>query len=149
MVFDAGELTACINVSLDDVAAKSRCGSDGAFEIHGRAGLQTTECRPRQCLARDISRKRIRLNVESRQADAVHGDRIAVVRAFGDDARGNHNARVLTTLFDTAHAAKFFNNSREHCYLILLNISSKTSSMLFPVESMTIASSATFNGESA
>src|SRR5262249_16688353 len=58
--------------------------------------------------------ERIGLQIERRQANAVDGDRIAVIRAFGDNTRADHDARILTTHLDTAHCAKLFNYSGEH-----------------------------------
>src|SRR6185369_74999 len=114
VIFDAGELPARVDVSLDDVAAESGCGRDGAFEIHWRAGVQPAKCRPRQRLARYVSRKRIGLDIKRCQTHTVDGDRIAVICAFGDDACRNNDARVLTALLDTAHAPELFNDSGEH-----------------------------------
>ena len=40
-----------VDVSLNDVAAETRCRSDGALEINRRARFQTSERRAQQCFA--------------------------------------------------------------------------------------------------
>src|ERR1041384_8330437 len=45
VILDIQELPARVDVALDDVTAEACGWCNGAFEIHGRAGFQTAECR--------------------------------------------------------------------------------------------------------
>jgi hypothetical protein len=50
VIFDTGELSASIDVTLDDVTAEARRRRNGTFEIHRRPGLETAERRALQRL---------------------------------------------------------------------------------------------------
>ena len=89
----------------------SRVAGVTAFEID-RVGFQIAESRTRQRFARNVGRKGIRLQVEQQSITRVNSDRVAVIRAVGDNLRADNDARVLATHFD-AHA-EFFNDAGEH-----------------------------------
>jgi hypothetical protein len=54
------------------------------------------------------------MNVERGQADAVNGDRVAVICSLSHNLRGDNDASVLAALLNATHATEFFNYSGEH-----------------------------------
>ena len=84
------------------MAAKARHRGNGAFEIHRRSRLQVSERGTVQGLTRHVGGKRIFVHVECGQADAVDSDRIAFVHVFGNQAGGDHDARIFAARGSTA-----------------------------------------------
>jgi hypothetical protein len=114
VILNAGELSAGVDVTLDNVTAESRGWRHGTLEIHRRSRSQPSERGAQQRLAGHVGAKRIVSNIERSQTNAIHGDRVAVIRAFRDHASMDDKTSILAPFFYAAHAAEFFNDSGEH-----------------------------------
>src|SRR6185503_9454861 len=114
VIFDSGESSASVDVALHDVTAEPGRRRDGAFEIYRRSGFQSTQGGPGQGFFRNVGCERIRMDVEGRETDAVHRNRVAMIRAFGHEPRADDDPCILTALLDAADAAEFFNYAGEH-----------------------------------
>src|SRR5687767_5649333 len=57
VIFDGDKLAAAVDVTLNHVSAEASRWSYGSFEIHRRAGFETTESRTKQRFARHVGGK--------------------------------------------------------------------------------------------
>ena len=75
-------------MALDDVASKRRSGGRGKLEVDDRIGTQVSERGAGNGLGSQVGgearRKRVGLNAEGGEADAIDCDRVLLRDAFGD-----------------------------------------------------------------
>ena len=113
--FDGAEETpARVHVSLHNVPAEPRRGSNRALKINGRTHGQAAQSRAIERLSRAIRRKTIAAHVERSKTYAVNRDRVTVTRAFRNGASGDDYADSFPALLKAANFSELFNDTCEH-----------------------------------
>jgi hypothetical protein len=103
------EPSSTIDVPLHDVAAQPVAYGGGALQIHERAFAQGSQVGTRQCFRRQVAPESVGLNVDRREANAVHGYAGAFLDVFENQAA--LDARAMARGQDSAY---FFDDPCEH-----------------------------------
>ena len=103
-----------VDMALDDVAAEARADGRGAFEVDRGADGEGAEAGTVQGLRHDVGGELVALVLDDGEADAVHGDGVAVLRAVGHDGAAEPEARGVAEILDGGDLAQLFDDSGEH-----------------------------------
>jgi len=119
--FEAKELAAAVDVTLDNMAAERGAGCGGEFEIHDGAGLETAERGAVQGFFGEIGVEKRRLGVEGDgreggETGSAHGHAVADAKAVGEGRSGDGNARGAGARLEANDGPGGFDDPGEHVF---------------------------------
>ncbi|OMI41550.1 phosphoenolpyruvate synthase/pyruvate phosphate dikinase [Streptomyces sparsogenes DSM 40356] len=107
-----------VDVALHQMTAQAPAERHGALQVDAGADGEGAEAGAVQGLGHDVGGEPAVLEVDDGEADAVDGDRVAVLGAFGDDGAADQEAGRVAEVLDGDDLTQFFDDSGEHSALL-------------------------------
>lgn len=106
-------------MALDDVSAEPAADGHGPLQIDPGAGYECAEAGAVEGLGHDVGGELAAVfEVDDGEADAVDGDRVTVLGAFGDGGAAQTEAGGVAEVLDGGDLTQFFDDSGEHSTLL-------------------------------
>jgi hypothetical protein len=107
-----------VDMALDEVPVEPAAQLHGALQVDAGAGGQCAEAGAGEGLADDVGRELALRGLHDGEADAVHGDRVAVPHPLGDDGAPQAEAGGARQFLYGDDFAELFDDSGEHSGLL-------------------------------